>query len=263
MMKIDLTWSDNDVLPDKLRPDVEFLFFRMSQATIQMVDPKPGDSILDIGCGRAIDIVDMSKYGAVVIGVEPSSVMLKYANQSLKLNGHKTGVLQAIAESIPVIPGSIDKIVCKGALDHFADPERAVRQMADAIKPGGTAVIAIANFESLGFKIGKLIFWIRKLLSISNPYSRLPWEIPPDHTMKFDYYTIVRMTRKHMSVEKILGVSMLCSMPGWGDMLSIFPHVITIKILRSLDWLSRYLPFLSDVVVLKCTRKEADYNIST
>lgn len=222
MFKIDLSWNDSDVLPDKLRPDVDFLFSRMSQATIQMVDPKPGESILDIGCGRAMDIVALSKFGATVIGVEPSSVMLEYARQSLKSDGNKTGVLQAIAESIPIAQGSIDKIVCKGALDHFADPERAIRQMAAAIKPGGTAVIAIANFESLGFKIGALIFKIRKLLGIPNPYKRLPWQIPPDHTMKFDYNILVSMTRKYMRVQKILGVSMLCSMPGWGDMLSSF-----------------------------------------
>jgi SAM-dependent methyltransferase len=258
MIKIDLTWNDNDVLPDKLRPDVEFLFSRMSQATIRMVDPKPGDRILDIGCGRAMDIVAMSKYGSIVIGVEPSSVMLEHARQSLKLDGHRTGVLQAIAESIPVVPGSIDKIVCKGALDHFADPEGAVRQMAAAIKPAGTAVIAIANFESLGFKIGKLIFSLRKLFNIRNPYSRLPWEIPPDHTMKFDYDVVVRMVRKHMRVEEILGVSMLCSMPGWGDMLSTFPRVLSDKVLGSLDCVSRYLPFLSDVIILKCTRKQPD-----
>jgi 2-polyprenyl-3-methyl-5-hydroxy-6-metoxy-1,4-benzoquinol methylase len=50
-----------------------------------------------------------------------------------------------------VVPGSIDKVVCKGALDHFADPDKALQQIATAIKPGGSAVIAIANFESLGF----------------------------------------------------------------------------------------------------------------
>jgi SAM-dependent methyltransferase len=258
MIKIDLSWNDDDVLPDKLRPDVDFLFSRMSQATIQMVDPKPGENILDIGCGRALDILAMSKFGATVIGVEPSSVMLEHARQSLKSDGNTTGVLRAIAESIPIAPRSVDKIVCKGALDHFADPEGAVRQMAAAIKPGGTAVIAIANFESLGFKMGTLIFSIRKLLSIPNPYSRLPWEIPPDHTMKFDYNILVNMARKYMRVQKILGVSMLCSMPGWGDMLSTFPRAVSDRILSGLDRLSHYLPVLSDVIILKCTSKQAD-----
>ena len=74
MNRIDLNWDDNEVLPDRIRPDVEFLFYRMSRATIDMVDPKPAQRVLDIGCGRAIDIVNMSKSGATLIGVEPSTV---------------------------------------------------------------------------------------------------------------------------------------------------------------------------------------------
>ena len=258
MNKIDLTWDDSDVLPDKLRPDVEFLFRRMNEATIEMTNPSPAERILDVGCGRAMDIVNMSRSGAIMIGLEPSFVMLSHARESLKLDGQNTVVLQAIGESIPVVPGSMDKVICKGALDHFADPNKALQQMTSAVRPAGSVIIAIANFESLGFKIGELIFSIRKLLSIRNPYSRLPWEIPPDHTMKFDYNMIVQMVRKRMRVEKILGVSMLCSMPGWGDMLSAFPRVMSVKILVSLDWLSHYLPVLSDVVILKCSRIQVD-----
>ena len=252
MNRVDLNWDDNEVLPDKLRPDVEFLFSRMSRATLEMVDPHPGERILDIGCGRAIDIVNMSGSGADLIGVEPSFVMLSHARESLKLDGHNTAVLQAIGESIPVVPGSIDKILCKGALDHFSDPDRALEQIAMAIKPGGRAVIAIANFESLGFKIGKLIFGCRKLLGIKNPYKRLPWELPPDHTFKFDYRTLVGMANRYMKMEKVTGVSMLCCTPGWGDMLAAFPAGLTRFIVLSLDRISGIFPMLSDVIVIRC-----------
>jgi len=254
--KVDLTWNDSEVLPDKIRPDVDYLFSRMNEATISMVDPRPGDRILDVGCGRATDIVAMSKYGAVVIGVEPSFVMLSYARDSLKLDGYRTDVLQAIGESIPVARGSIDKVVCKGALDHFADPDGAIRQMSFAIRPGGSAVIAVANFESLGFKIGKFIFWLRKLLRIRNPYKRLPWEPPSDHTVKLDRRSIVDMLQKHMEVQKVMGVSMLCSMPGWGDMLARFPKSFSRRVLASLNRISRRMPGLSDVVIVRCTSRQ-------
>jgi len=252
MNRVDLNWDDNEVLPDKLRPDVEFLFGRMSSATVEMVDPHPGERILDIGCGRAIDIVNMSASGADLIGVEPSFVMLSHARESLKLDGSNTAVLQGMGESIPVVPGSIDKVLCKGALDHFSDPDRALEQIAGAIKPGGRAVIAIANFESLGFKIGKLIFQCRKLLGIKNPYKRLPWELPPDHTYKFDYRTLMQMANRHMRVDKVTGVSMLCCTPGWGDMLAALPAGLTRTIVLSLDRVSRALPMLSDVIVIRC-----------
>ncbi len=255
MNRVDLNWDDNEVLPDKLRPDVEFLFGRMSSATMDMVDPRPGERILDIGCGRAIDIVNMSKSGAILIGVEPSFVMLSHARESLKLDGHNTMVLQGIGESIPVIPGSIDKVICKGALDHFADPDRALMQMAAAIKPAGRVVIAIANFESLGFKIGKLIFYCRKLLGIRNPYKRLPWEPPPDHTVKFDYRSLIDMTSRYLRVEKVTGVSLLCCTPGWGDMLASLPSGLTRFIVRSLDGLSRVFPMRSDVIVIRCVHR--------
>lgn len=255
MNRIDLNWDDNEVLPDKIRPDVEFLFSRMNQATIEMVDPKPGEYVLDVGCGRATDIVSMSKSGAVLIGIEPSVVMLSHARESIKSNGQNVAILQAIGESIPVVPDLIDKVVCKGALDHFSDPDRAMQQMSTVIKPEGRVIIVIANFESLGFKIGRFIFWIRKLMHIRNPYKRLPWEPPPDHTMKFDYGLISKMTKRYLKMEKIIGVSLLCCMPGWGNMLSIFPATISGFVLVALDRLSHFLPCLSDVVIIRCTPK--------
>ena len=251
MDKIDLTWDDSDVLPDKLRPDVDFLFRRMNEATIEMTNPGLAERILDVGCGRAMDMVNMSRSGAIMIGLEPSFTMLSHARESLKLDGQNTVVLQAIGESIPVVPGSMDKVICKGALDHFADPNKALQQMATAVKPVGSVIIAIANFESLGFKIGKFIFWCRSLLGIRNPYKRLPWELPSDHTLKFDYGLIVNMVKEHMKVDKVLGVSMLCSMPGWGDMLAKLPLSTSAFVLGTLDSISRLLPSMSDVIVVK------------
>lgn len=252
MNKIDLTWDDSDVLPDKLRPDVEFLFRRMSDATVEMTEPHQDERILDVGCGRAIDILQMSKSGAVMIGLEPSFIMLSHARESLKLDGKNTTILQAIGESIPVVPGSMDKVICKGALDHFSNPDKAIQQMAKAVKPAGYVIIAIANFESLGFKIGKFIFRCRSILGIENPYSRLPWELPPDHTIKLDYKLFVKMVRGYMEVDKVLGISMLCSMPGWGDILSKLPRTVANSLLRTLDAASRWLPGISDVIIVRC-----------
>ena len=252
MNRIDLNWDDNEVLPDRIRPDVEFLFYRMSRATIDMVDPKPGERILDVGCGRAIDIVNMSESGAMLIGLEPSFVMISHARETLKLNGQNTFVLQAIGENIPIVAGSVDKVVSKGALDHFADPGKALQQMALVIKPGGYAVIAIANFESLGFKLGKFIFWVRRILNIRNPYKRLPWEPPPDHTIKFNYGMLLKLAGQHLKVDKVIGVSMLCCMPGWGDLLARLPKNIASFLLKGFDRAARLLPGLSDVIVLRC-----------
>jgi SAM-dependent methyltransferase len=251
MIKVDLNWDDREVLPDKIRPDVAFLLQRMNRATLEMVAAADGELIMDVGCGRAIDALGMSASGARVIGIEPSRVMTAHAVDMIKLDGHRISLVRGIGELVPVAAGSVDKVICKGALDHFADPEKAVQQMADAVKPGGQVIIAVANFSSLGFKIGEFIFWLRKVLGIKNPYKRLPWQLPPDHTLKFDYGIVTGMAGKYLKLEKVEGVSLLCAAPGWGDLLSKLPVKTQDSVLRALDRLASRFPALSDVVILR------------
>ena len=75
--------------------------------------------------------------------------------------------------------------------------------------------------------------------------------MPPDHTLKFDYRLIVDMVKGHMKVDKVLGVSMLCSTPGWGDMLAKLPQGTSAFVLGTLDNISRLLPCMSDVIVVR------------
>ncbi|MDD5311836.1 MAG: class I SAM-dependent methyltransferase [Dehalococcoidia bacterium] len=251
MIKVDLNWDDREVLPDKIRPDVAFLLQRMNLATLEMVAAVDGELIMDVGCGRAIDALGMSAFGARVIGIEPSRVMTAHAVDMIKLDGHRISLVRGIGELVPVAAGSVDKVICKGALDHFADPEKAVQQMAAAVKPNGQVIIAVANFSSLGFKIGEFIFWLRKVLGIKNPYKRLPWQLPPDHTLRFDYRMVTRMAGKYLKLEKVEGVSLLCAAPGWGDFLGKLPVKTQDSVLHALDRFASRFPALSDVVILR------------
>ncbi len=260
MYKVDLNWDDHEAIPDKIRPDVEYLFSRMNEAVIEMVDARPGDRILDVGCGRGIEVLKMSEAGALVVGIDPSAFMLDRARELARNNGHNTSLIRAIGESIPIVPHSVDKILCKGALDHFADPEKAIQQMTRVVKPGGSVIIAIANFESLGFRIGKFIFGVRKVLGIKNPYPRLPWELPYDHTIKFDYNSILRIARLYLDVEKVTGVSLLYCTPGWGDILSRLPDRFSRSILSMLDKIAGAWAGISDVVIVRAKLKNSVRN---
>ncbi len=105
-----------------LYPDSEFLFARMNQVTLDIVNAQPGEIILDIGCGRGIDGVEMAKKGAVVIGMEPSTVMLRHARNRVGQNGANMSLVRGVGEYLPLQASFLDKVVCKGALDHFVDP---------------------------------------------------------------------------------------------------------------------------------------------
>ena len=152
-----------------------------------------------------------------------------------------------------VVINSFDKAMCKGALDHFFSPSKTMEEIARVLKPEGEMIIAIANFESLGFRVGKRLYPVTKFLSPSLYGQRKPWEPPPDHQYKFDYPFLSSLVKQHFEIKKTKGISLLFGLPLWGSLLSRLPHSVSHAILNILDKLARPFPFLADVILMKCT----------
>jgi SAM-dependent methyltransferase len=253
--QFDFEWDDGDIFPAVVYPDAEFLFRRMNEVTLESVDARQGETILDIGCGRGIDGVEMANKGALVIGLEPSNVMIRHARNHISQDGASMSLVQGVGEHLPFQLQSVDKVVCKGALDHFPDPAMVMEQIALVLGAEGKAVIAVANFESLGFRLGKMVWWLRKVFGFKASEGRMLWEVPEDHTYKFDYSLLSRLVKSYLKVEQAIGVSLLFGLPWWGIFLAKCPKAMSLGILNSLDGVARRLPSLGDVVILRCRPK--------
>jgi SAM-dependent methyltransferase len=253
--RFDLEWDDENLFPEVVYPDAEFLFRRMNEATLDTTNPRAGEVILDIGCGRGIDGVELANKGAIVIGLEPSPVMINHAGKYISENRANMSLVRGVGENLPFRAKTTDKVVCKGALDHFPEPAVVIGQMATVLKPGGKAIIAIANFNSLGFKLGRSIWRLRKMLGFKPHEGRMLWEIPEDHTYSFDYSFLKHLVDKCLEVEKVSGVSLFFGLPWWGIFLARLPRNVSTVILNSLDKVARHFPSMSDVVVMRCTPK--------
>jgi ubiquinone/menaquinone biosynthesis C-methylase UbiE len=251
--KIDLEWSDDDVVPPIIYPNLEFLFQQMLHLTLEEVDPNPGELILDVGCGKAIDGARLWEQGAKVIGLEPSRVMVARAKKYLSERDAQIAIAQGIGENLPFKPHSFSKVMCKGALDHFVSPNKTMEEIARVLKPGGEMIISIANFDSLGFRLAKKLYPVTKLLSPSLAKERKPWDPPPDHTYKFDYPFLSSLVKQCFEIKKTKGISLLFGLPLWGSFLSKLPHSISCTILNALDKLARPFPSLADVILMRCT----------
>lgn len=255
--KVDLEWDDSHVVPPNVTPDLVFLFDRMIEATIDKVDPTKGNAVLDVGCGRAVDAIKIARKGGRPVGLEPSRTMLGHCSKCVADSGCHVALVQGIGENLPFREGCFDWVVCKGALDHFPDPYKTMAEIARVLKPDGKAVISVANFESLGHRLGRKGHRLTQWLPRKGPKKRQAWETPPDHTYRFDYALVKHVVTSHLDVEDISGISLFWGAPLWDRITSTLPRPVSSLIMRTLDKLAQRLPSISDVVLVTCRHKSS------
>jgi SAM-dependent methyltransferase len=251
--KVDLEWNDDDVVPAVVYPNLDFLFQQMLSLTLKEVAPGRDELILDVGCGRAIDGARLWQEGARVVGLEPSRVMIVRAREYLEENDARVALAQGVGEHLPFKAHSFGKVMCKGALDHFLSPGQTMQEISRVLKPQGELIVSVANFDSLGFHVGKRLYPITKFLSPSLAGERKPWELPPDHTYKLNYPILSGLLKRHFEIRNAKGISLLFGLPLWGSFLSRLPHSVSYALLKTLDKLARPFPSLADVILVKCT----------
>ncbi len=244
--KVDLHWNDDHVFPSEINPDLEYLCEKMIGETLDAAY-QPGGLFLDVGCGRAVDAIQLLERGMGGVGVEVSDVMIEEARKALAEKNLKMELVRAFGENLPFADNTFDVVYCKGAIDHFYNPQLAIREMARVTKPDGWVVLSVANFESAGFRLGRLITQMR----IKKPEGVMPWDTPVDHTIRVDYKVLKALVKPSLQQEKIWGTSLLFGVPRYGSLLKRLPKPLTRTILRSLNLIARHIPSTADVLMLR------------
>jgi SAM-dependent methyltransferase len=92
----------------------------------QLLTPKPGDTLLDIGCGTGYFTRRFASEGFDVTGVDPDPRMLEFAS------AHRTAAesyVLADARSLPFPDGAFDLCVSVTALCFIREESRALAEM--------------------------------------------------------------------------------------------------------------------------------------
>ena len=124
---------------------------RRRRLSFDTVDPRPGETILDIGSGNGMLTAELARaVGPTgrVIGVDPSEDMRKPAIErccEFDWVEFKNGA----ADTLPVGDQSVDKAVSMQVFEYLSDIPAAVHEAFRVLKPSGRFVVSDIHFDSL------------------------------------------------------------------------------------------------------------------
>ena len=116
----------------------------VADALIDRADVKPGERIVDVGCGAgATTVAFAQKVGPSghVMGVDISGPMLARARENLPARLSAEFVL-ADATIYPFGPASFDLLASRFGVMFFADPARSFANLHKAMRPSGRLAFA-------------------------------------------------------------------------------------------------------------------------
>jgi ubiquinone/menaquinone biosynthesis C-methylase UbiE len=132
---------------------------------------RPGERVLDMGCGAGRHAFEMYRRGADVVAFdqdadEHAGVLEIFGAR--KENGEvpagaEADIKEGDALALPFADGEFDRVVASEVLEHIPDDTRAIAELVRVLRPGGTMAITVPRW------LPELVCW-----RISSDYHNTP-----------------------------------------------------------------------------------------
>jgi len=119
----------------------------------------PGDRVLDVATGPGWIAAGAHERQASVIGVDLAECMVAIATRRYPDVDFRV----ADAEDLPFPDATFDVVVCNLGLPSFPRPERAVTEMARAVRPGGRVALTTHDLPTASALVGILALAMREV----------------------------------------------------------------------------------------------------
>ncbi len=185
------------------------------RVAFQLLFPRPGASIADVGCGTGDDarkLADQVAPGGEVVGFDISAAMLSEARvRHAAVEG--LSFMEASSDRLPVEDERFDAVRADRVLIHVPDPTRTLAEMVRVAKVGGRVVVSEPDMAGCWVASGDDGIAQRVMTKISDSCRTptLPRRLYPmfhDANLKDVVLTVSPVTAfSAAAVDKILNIS--------------------------------------------------------
>jgi ubiquinone/menaquinone biosynthesis C-methylase UbiE len=174
----DLTWRPYEAYPVFLK------FLR----------PATGTKLLDVGCGTGFFLKAAAETGIKTYGVDLSTEAVKISRK----NSPSSTILEVNSESLPFPNAYFDYVCCLGALEHFIDIDKGLKEFIRVSLPTAKLLIVVPNLNYIYWKFKKTVGTEQQEIS-EKLYSLKHWqELFESHGL-----TIIKIYQDQWGFKKI------------------------------------------------------------
>jgi SAM-dependent methyltransferase len=142
---------------------------QLGQSVLELLDPKPGERILDIGCGEGMLTVQIQAAGAEVLAVDLSPAQVEAARAR--------GVKAEVADGCDLdFSGAFDAVFSNAALHWMRPISKVFENVFRALKPGGRFVAEMGGAGNIS-SIRSALYDSLEARDL-NPSRYDPWSFP-------------------------------------------------------------------------------------
>ena len=115
---------------------------------------RPGDRVIDMGCGAGRHAFEMYRRGADVVAFDQDADELAGVLElfgAMKESGEvpvgaAADIKEGTALALPFADGEFDRVVCSEVLEHIWDDITAIKELIRVLRPGGTMAITVPRW---------------------------------------------------------------------------------------------------------------------
>ncbi|AFZ25739.1 methyltransferase family protein [Cylindrospermum stagnale PCC 7417] len=161
-----------NVWDSALYEDKHAFVWQYGEDLLQLLNPQPGEQILDLGCGTGQLAEKIALAGAEVMGIDNAPTMIQKARQNYPHLRFDVAEAQNFRVTQP-----LDAVFSNAALHWVKEAEKAIASIHQALKPGGRFVAEFGGKGNVD-AIAKALETTLDAIAIPEPQALNPWYFP-------------------------------------------------------------------------------------